>query len=66
MKRKLILGCLLLLCLLGTAVTSALAAFPGDTVDVVISVKENPDKAFAGNIAYDYDKTVFEFVRQMQ
>lgn len=63
MKRKLILGCLLLLCLLGTAVTSALAAFPGDTVDVVISVKENPDKAFAGNIAYDYDKTVFEFVR---
>lgn len=63
MKKKLILGCILMLCLLSVAVTSAMAAFPGDTVDVKITVKANPDNAFAGNIAYEYDKNVFEFVR---
>ena len=61
MKRiTVILSVIVLLMLTTTAY--AVTGIPGESVDIVISLTENSNKAFSGNIAFEFDESVFQFI----
>ena len=59
---KKLLVCTLTVFLLLTLAVTAMAAKPGDTVTVSVSVVANPNNAFSGQIGFNFDQSALEFV----
>lgn len=56
------LACILVFLVLLALSATALAAKPGDTVTVSVSVTANPNHAFSGQIGFKFDESSLEFV----
>ena len=63
--RKRVIAVLLCVILVLSAV-GALAASPGDTVNVVLKANSDPKGAVIAKVALDYDHAVFEVVKVIE